>query len=692
MVIIRRHAPALGALLFLNLVIFAPLIFLTREGVPHATIPFDFASQYSIWLVYISDCFREGIFPLWSPYVGAGTPFFINPQSQLYTPLTLLIAPTLGYTQRAAQLQSVFMLFFGGVGAYALSCRLWSSRWAGMVTGVCYNFTSAVFANLEHTTIITAAALIPWLLWATTLAARERRPWAFPLLAFFVYFLLTGGYPGVILMTLLWLFAYTAYLIVRSPLPARDRLRLAARHGLAWLVGIGLAGAHWLPIAIHRREFTRGAAPLSINTALLGGNLFFKHLWGMFFQFMTENPLPGTEPDISMRGVYFGALAIPLAVAALLLIRDEIVPVFLALSVGAFLMACGGVFFARVFLHIVLPLFNMSRFPSADSRSLMVLSLAVLAGGGAALLRAGDAEARGVFSRGCVGLVAVLLLGLFGLRAVLPPQVFNDIAVNYVTAELFFVALAMLALRVFTGRALMVCLVALLAFELGTCVLANMKIVGAPVTSSQAYLERRARHRREFTPESAAAPRRALGGDELVSEESNEGYLEKSFYLSEYNPFRLTRFENLIRNGFTEWMTSGPRVVALPPDARPGDYESFRQHATPVEHTILAYTPNRVAYRVRADGDAVLVFNEVNFPGWRAQVDGTRAPLGEVGGGLRAMRVTAGEHTIEMTFRPRSFYAGLALSLVSALLFVVWSFFALRRTRRPAPATSEGPA
>ena len=107
---------------------------------------------------------------------------------------------------------------------------------------------------------------------------------------------------------------------------------------------------------------------------------------------MTENPLPGADIDVSMRGVYFGALAIPLALAALLLIRDKIVPALLVLVVLAFLMACGGYFFGRVFLHIIFPVLNISRFPSADSRALMVLGWALLAGGGVTLLQA-DVEA-----------------------------------------------------------------------------------------------------------------------------------------------------------------------------------------------------------------------------------------------------------------------------------------------------------
>jgi uncharacterized membrane protein YfhO len=152
--------------------------------------------------------------------------------------------------------------------------------------------------------------------------------------------------------------------------------------------------------------------------------------------------------------------------------------------------------------------------------------------------------------------------------------------------------------------------------------------------------------------------------------------------LSEYNALRLVRFETLIRNGFTEWMTTGARVVALPPGAGPENYEAFQQHARPVEFTILSYTPNSVSYRVLAETDSRLVFNEIYFPGWYASVDGREVAVGEVGGGLRAIEVGAGDHLVETTFQPPSFYAGLAVSIISAALFAAWSLAAARRSLR----------
>ena len=49
------------------------------------------------------------------------------------------------------------------------------------------------------------------------------------------------------------------------------------------------------------------------------------------------------------------------------------------------------------------------------------------------------------------------------------------------------------------------------------------------------------------------------------------------------------------------------------------------------------------------------MFSEVYFPwGWKATIDGEEAEIGRVNYVLRAMRITAGSHTITMVFDPDS--------------------------------------
>lgn len=90
--------------------------------------------------------------------------------------------------------------------------------------------------------------------------------------------------------------------------------------------------------------------------------------------------------------------------------------------------------------------------------------------------------------------------------------------------------------------------------------------------------------------------------------------------------------------------------------------------------TFADYQPERVAVDVDAAADGYVVFAEVAYPGWRATVDGTPAPIERANFAFRAVRVPPGEHRVELVFEPATWRLGLAISLASlvALLGVAW--------------------
>ncbi len=81
------------------------------------------------------------------------------------------------------------------------------------------------------------------------------------------------------------------------------------------------------------------------------------------------------------------------------------------------------------------------------------------------------------------------------------------------------------------------------------------------------------------------------------------------------------------------------------------------------------YAPNRLTYTYSASAPRVAVFSEVYFPwGWHATVDGTPVELGRVNYLLRAMRLPAGRHTVEMVFDPESIRTTDTVASVSVIV------------------------
>jgi hypothetical protein len=118
------------------------------------------------------------------------------------------------------------------------------------------------------------------------------------------------------------------------------------------------------------------------------------------------------------------------------------------------------------------------------------------------------------------------------------------------------------------------------------------------------------------------------------------------------------------------------RSPALPPS--PG--------GAPGEAEVRALSANRVVVRATATRPAYLVLSEVNYPGWRARVDGVEAPVYQADYLFRAVHLTPGAHDVVFTFMPFSYAAAVTAS-VAGLVAVAGCFVAGAR-RRSARAAS----
>lgn len=69
--------------------------------------------------------------------------------------------------------------------------------------------------------------------------------------------------------------------------------------------------------------------------------------------------------------------------------------------------------------------------------------------------------------------------------------------------------------------------------------------------------------------------------------------------------------------------------------------------------------------------NAWIIVSETAWKGWRATIDGRDAPLSFGNHAFLAVRVPAGHHEVMLRYRPRSFFIGLALTLMTLIALVV---------------------
>src|SRR5712692_5013325 len=95
--------------------------------------------------------------------------------------------------------------------------------------------------------------------------------------------------------------------------------------------------------------------------------------------------------------------------------------------------------------------------------------------------------------------------------------------------------------------------------------------------------------------------------------------------------------------------------------------------------TVTALSDDRMEVRTISTAPGFLVTSDAYYPGWRASIDGKDSALYRTDYAIRGVLVPAGEHLVRFEYRPRSFYIGAAVSILSLLVAGIIAF------RRPFP-------
>jgi hypothetical protein len=89
---------------------------------------------------------------------------------------------------------------------------------------------------------------------------------------------------------------------------------------------------------------------------------------------------------------------------------------------------------------------------------------------------------------------------------------------------------------------------------------------------------------------------------------------------------------------------------------------------------LTSYHPEKLTYEFKSDSDQFAVFSDIWYgpdKGWKAYIDGKEVEYTRVNYILRGLPVPKGDHNIVFEFKPKSYYAGIKINLVSSLLIIL---------------------
>jgi hypothetical protein len=291
----------------------------------------DIPTAYYPWWQHAREALRSGSVPQWNPYALAGTPFYANAQSALFSPFNvpMWVLPF----KYAFGVAAAMRLWVGSFGAYLLCRELGVGRGPALLGGLAFGFSSFSVLWLSFP-VLSVLALLPWAVWLTERVLSRGRSVDGLFLALVLAVALLGGHPGSEVHLYLAVVAYAGLRVVLVDSAAGARLRRLGVIAAALGLGLLLAALVLVPVAF--------AIPGTVGVDVRTGSalnvpwaaartFFFPDWWGRPSGAYYSGPFNYNE-----RTVYAGAVAFVLALLGLMSLRTwrRTVPFAVLIVVG----------------------------------------------------------------------------------------------------------------------------------------------------------------------------------------------------------------------------------------------------------------------------------------------------------------------------------------------------------------------
>lgn len=85
------------------------------------------------------------------------------------------------------------------------------------------------------------------------------------------------------------------------------------------------------------------------------------------------------------------------------------------------------------------------------------------------------------------------------------------------------------------------------------------------------------------------------------------------------------------------------------------------------EVNITGYSDQSITMNTKTENPAPLIISNVNYPGWRAYIDGTEEKIQNADSIFQLLIIPAGNHTVKLSFYPKSFEDSIKLMLLGLI-------------------------
>lgn len=153
-----------------------------------------FGDNYSLMIpgkIFTALWLRQGVFPMWDPYLMSGISWIGDVSQSIFYPSTFLF--TIFHPAIALNLTIIFNLIVSWLGMMYLSKKVYSDKNISIIASILWTFSTQLTGSINNLSTIQSLVWLPWIVGFGLLVAEKRmaRFW----LAIAVFFQFAGGYP-----------------------------------------------------------------------------------------------------------------------------------------------------------------------------------------------------------------------------------------------------------------------------------------------------------------------------------------------------------------------------------------------------------------------------------------------------------------------------------------------------------------
>lgn len=166
---------------------------------------------------FMSESLRDGYLPLWNPYINYGFPQYGDMSGGFWSPITWLIASTVGYTAYSFTLEVFFYLFVGAIGMYKLTAHFNIKKEICFVAAIVFMCCGYHAGHLQHFNWLSGSAFLPCCCVAYLQLVKLPSLKNVLLNVLLFYLFISSAHPGIIIGGIYFFLALALYLFFSNP-------------------------------------------------------------------------------------------------------------------------------------------------------------------------------------------------------------------------------------------------------------------------------------------------------------------------------------------------------------------------------------------------------------------------------------------------------------------------------------------